>query len=132
MANIKIVGDAAVITSTLSVEDIQTLKKYRPEALVLKGGEDGKEPIFAIDVNAGSGSVSNYGITFGGVTRDEDKKANLTLVLKGITGDVKEYVADKYGTALDYLNQLEINLPEVLADVSERKARIMANIQVDA
>lgn len=130
MANIKIIGDAAVITSTLSAEDIQTLKKYRPEALVLKGGEDGKEPIFAIDMAAGAGSVNNYGITFGGVTRDEDKKANLTLVLKGITGDVKEYVADKFGTALDCLNQLEESIPGVLAEVSARKARIMENIQV--
>ena len=47
MAKITIAGDAAVVTSAMKLEDIKTIEKYRPKELVLKGGEDGKEPIFS-------------------------------------------------------------------------------------
>lgn len=43
MAKIKVVGNAAVITSNLTLGDIALVKAYRPEALALKGGENGKE-----------------------------------------------------------------------------------------
>ena len=42
MAKITIAGDAVVVTSALKLEDIKTIEKYRRNALVLKGGEDGK------------------------------------------------------------------------------------------
>lgn len=132
MAKISIVGDAAVVTSTLSVEDIKTLKKYRPEALTLMGGEDGKEPVFAVELADGCGSISKYGITFSGATRDGEKKATLTLILKNVTGDVREYVADMYGSALAHLNEMESILPGVLADVNERKQNILESITVSA
>ena len=48
MAKITIAGDAAVVTSAMKLEDIKTIEKYRPKELVLKGGEDGKEPIFCL------------------------------------------------------------------------------------
>ena len=44
MAKIVIAGDAVVVTSAMKLEDIKTIEKYRPKELVLKGGEDGKEP----------------------------------------------------------------------------------------
>lgn len=130
MARITVVGDAAVVTSTLSLEDINTIKKYRPEALVLMGGEEGKEPIFAVDVAENHGGINEFGVCFSGATRDEKKKAMLTVMLKGITGDVKEYVADKFGTALAHLNELEAKLPGVLEDVNANKQRIMESISI--
>ena len=48
MAKIVIAGDAVIVTSTMKLEDIKTIAKYRPKALTLMGGEDGKEPIFAV------------------------------------------------------------------------------------
>ena len=48
MAKIVIAGDAVVVTSAMKLEDIKTIEKYRPKELVLKGGEDGKEPIFGV------------------------------------------------------------------------------------
>jgi hypothetical protein len=130
MAKITVVGDAAVVTSTLTVEDINTLKKYRPEALVLMGGEDNKEPIFAVDVSERCGNIGEFGIVFSGATRDEEKKAMLTVMLKGITGDVKEYVADKFGAAMAHLNELEAKLPAVLEAVNAHKQQIMDSITI--
>jgi hypothetical protein len=130
MAKITIVGDAAVVTSTLALEDIRTIKKYRPEALILMGGEDNKEPVFAVDYCEGHGSIGSYGVCFSGATRDEEQKAMLTIIVGSDTPDVKEYVADKFGSALIHLNELEDILPGVLADIAERKERIMENISV--
>lgn len=42
MAKITIAGDAVVITSSLKLDDIKTIAKYRPKALTLMGGDDGQ------------------------------------------------------------------------------------------
>ena len=70
MANIIIAGDAVVLTSSLKLSDLEEIKKYEPSALVKMGGEDGKEPIFAIDVVKGAGSVGPFGVSFGRTTND--------------------------------------------------------------
>ncbi len=45
MAKVKTMGQAIVVVSEVKLEDIKKIQKYRPEALVLKGGEDNKEEI---------------------------------------------------------------------------------------
>ena len=59
MAKVIIAGDAVVVKSAIKYEDLKAVKKYRPEALTLKGGEDGKEPIFSVFVkDSGAGSIN--------------------------------------------------------------------------
>ena len=130
MAKIVIAGDAVVVTSSIKLEDLRAVKKYRPDALVLKGGEDGKEPIFAIDVISGNGSINQYGASFGTATRDEAKLATITLVAPGVDGDIKEFVADKLGAAIINLNKLEETLPEVVRSIAADKAKVMDAISV--
>lgn len=130
MAKIIAVGDAAVITSSMKLEDIRLIKKYRPKALFLKGGEDGKEDIFGIDVTDGSGSVGKYGISFGKATRDDDKLAIVTVDIADCVGDIKEYITDKYGAILVNLNKLEAQLPAILDEVAAEKAEIASNISI--
>ena len=130
MAKIVIAGDAIVVTSAMKLEDIKTIEKYRPKALVLMGGEDGKEPIFAIGTTPGAGNINAVGASFGAETHDDSKLACITLFLTGVTGDVKEYVADRLGTALIQLNKLEEKLPAVLAEIAEEKAAVLGNITV--
>lgn len=131
MAKVTIVGNAAVITSSMKLEELATIKKYRPKALVLMGGENNKEELFALDVGtSGNGGMNSVGACFCATTHDEAKLACITTTLTGVQGDIKEYVADKFGEALIHLNALEAKLPEVLASISEQKAGIMANITV--
>ena len=52
-------GQAIVVVSDVKLEDIKKIEKYRPDALVLKGGEDNKEEIFRI----GTGTVSYTHLT---------------------------------------------------------------------
>lgn len=130
MAKIVIAGDAVVVTSELKLEDIKTIKKYRPEALVLKGGEDGKEPIFRLGVTDEAGSITKYGAEFGSETHDDEKKAVMTLFCSCSNGDIKEAVADTIGAYVMTLNKLEATLPAVLTEIAAEKEQIMNNISV--
>lgn len=130
MAKVTIAGKAIVITSALKLEELETVKKYRPKALVLLGGEDGKEPIFAVGVVRGSaGKIGNVGVEFGEETQTE-KLATMTLMAPADVKDMKEYVADKYGAALMNLAKLEANLPAVIGAIAAEKQSIMDNISV--
>jgi len=127
-ASVVIAGDAVVITSELKLEDIKTVEKYRPKALVLLGGEDGKEPVFVI--GAGAGNINQYGAEFCGEARDGSGKACITLVMGGNTDDVKAAVADKFGAALVNIGKLEASIPAVLEEIKAEREAIMANISV--
>ena len=131
MARITIAGDAVVVTSALKLEDIKTIAKYRPNELILKGGEDGKEPIFAIGTTCGTGNISTVGASFGREATDGSKKAVITMVMNGASvEDAKEWVADKLGGAIINLNALEAKLPTVLEAIAAEKATVMGNITV--
>ena len=130
MAKIVIAGDAIVITSSLKLEDIQTVQKYRPGELTLYGGEDGREPIFAIGTTDDAGNINEFGASFGRESHDDDKLATITMVIGGVKGDVKEWVADRIGGAIINLNKLEEKLPRVLEEISRQKADVMNNITV--
>lgn len=130
MAKIVIAGDAIVVTSALKLEDIRTIEKYRPKELVLKGGEDGKEPIFAVGTTAGAGNINAVGASFGRESHDNEKLATITMCTNGVTGDVKEWVADHIGSAIISLNKLEEKLPAVLEEIAAEKAAVLSNITV--
>ena len=131
MAKITIAGNAVVITSSMKLDELATIKKYRPKAMRLMGGENNKEELFAIDVVAGcNGGLNSVGAVFGVATHDDAKKACITVELGAVQGDVKEFVADKFGEAIIHLNALEAKLPEVLKEINEQKTNIMGNITV--
>lgn len=128
MAKISIAGQAVVVTSAMALEDIKTIKKYRPKALILKGGEDGKEPIFALGI--GEGKINPVGASFNQATRDEAKLATLTMTTNFDGEDIVAFVTDTLGGALMNLNKLEETLPAVLAEINAEKATIQQNITV--
>ena len=131
MAKIVIAGDAIVVTSAMKLEDIKTIEKYRPNALTLMGGEDGKEPIFAIGTTEGCGNINQVGASFGRESHDDDKYATITMVAGCATdGDIKEWVADRIGTAIINLNKIEEKLPAVLEEIAAEKAEVMSDITV--
>lgn len=131
MAKIKVAGDAVIVTSSMKKEDLLAINKYRPEALTLMGGEENKTPIFAITVrDGGDGEFNPHGVRFTSATRDENKFATLTLTYKDIPTDVKDWAADKFGTAIERLNALEEKLPAVLRDIAAVKAKVCESITI--
>ena len=132
MAKLSILGNAVVITSTVKLEDIRTIEKYNKDALILKEDNEGKKvPVFGVATGT-KGEINQNGATFSDATRDANKFAQITLCtcLEEITGDVKDWAADKFGKALTRLNQLEATIPTVLEKISADKAAVMANITV--
>ena len=130
MAKIVIAGDAIVVTSALKLEDIRKVEKYRPNALYLMGGEDGKEPIFRVGT-AKKGSLSEYGVEFAAETHDDAKLASITLVNNCVGGvDIKDSVAEDIGPIVMNLNKVEAAIPAVLEEIAAEKAAILANISV--
>lgn len=132
MAKINVIGDAVVVTSELKLEDIKLVKKYRPNALTLFEEIDGqKEPVFAVTAaECGSGDINEYGASFGGETRDGEKHATITTILKGAPADLKEYLADKLGGPLMKLNKVEQQVPAVLAEIAAEKQAVMDQITI--
>lgn len=130
MAKITIAGDAYVVTSAKTLEEIETLEKYRPDALKLFNiNEDGrKEVVFAVGSTKGEGAITQYGASFSGVTHDEQKLATITMHLPAGTEDAVEYVAEKVGTAIINLNKVEAALDTALAEVVAEKAKVRENI----
>lgn len=134
MARTKIVGNAAVITSTVTLENIKKIEKStRADALVLKGGEDGKTPIFAVaSAPSGNGSLNSVGAEFANASRDANGFAQITLSIPSDVTDAKEYVADKYGAALTNLAAVEAKLPEVVQAINAEHTALLNTIeQVD-
>ena len=128
MAKVVSVGQAVVITSEVKLEDIKKIQKYRPEALVLKGGEDNKEEIFRIGI--GDGKIGTYGASFGEATRDDEKLATITMTTNYNGDDIKGSIADELGVALTNLGKLEKTLPAVLDSIDKERAAIMDGITI--
>lgn len=129
MANVKKFGEAVVITSAAKLEDLKKISKYRPEALILMGGEDNKEPIFAVGLSAKRcGSINGFSVDFGGC--NEDGFAQVTVNYCGPTENVKEHLADSIGRQVAMLSKLEETFPAVLAEIDADVERIMASIEI--
>jgi len=127
MAKTTIAGQSYVITSSVTMEDLQTIKKYRPSALSITDPET-KETLFKVGI--GANSVNDFGISFGGVSNDDEKLATATLPIPVDVNDAKEYVLDKAGLALANLKAIEAEIAETLDDIRTERNAIAENIVV--
>jgi len=127
MANVTIAGNSFVITSAVSMADLETVKKYRPSALAITD-PDTKEALFKVGL--GSNSVSDFGVCFGGVSNDEAKLATVTLPIPSDCEDAKEFVLDKAGLALANLNKVEAGITDALEEIRAERDAIAQNIKV--
>ncbi|MCL2217745.1 MAG: hypothetical protein FWB91_12110 [Defluviitaleaceae bacterium] len=127
MAKVTIAGNSYVITSAVSMADLETVKKYRHSALAITDPET-KESLFKVAL--GSNSVSDFGVCFGGVSNDEAKLATATLPIPSDCEDAKEFVLDKAGLALANLNKVEAGITEALKEIRAERDIIAQNIKV--
>ena len=127
MAKITIAGSSYVVTSAVAMADLERVKKYRPSALAITDPET-KEALFR--VGTGSNSISDYGVSFGGVSNDDGKLATATLYIPSDVEDAKEYVLDKAGLAVANLNKVEAAISEVLTEIQTERDTIAENIKI--
>lgn len=130
MAKTKIFGDSVVITSSIKLADLKNVAKYAPKALTLLGGEEGKEPIFCVNVGkSGAGALNAFGATFAPQTRDHEGKATITMMIPAAVEKAKEWVVEDFGGALMNLKALEDKLPEVIAKIAADKKSVEDSIE---
>ena len=127
MAKISVHGDSLVITSALKLSDLKDVAKFNPKALVLMGGEDGKEPVFAVGVaKSGHGCINTCTAAFAPDTRDSEGKATITMLVGSDVADVEKMMVDQYGAALMNLAAMEEKLPEAIAKLAADKQAVKA------
>jgi len=127
MAKVTIAGNSYVVTSDIAMADLETVKKYRPSALAITDQET-KETLFKVGI--GSSSVSEHGISFGGVSNDEKKLATATLPIPADVENAKDFVLDKSGVAIANLNKIESSINRALESIRSERNAISENITV--
>lgn len=130
-ATIKVVGGVAVVESGAKLETIQKVAKYRPDALTLfKGTGKDKEEVFKVGAaKAGTGSINQYGASYGTAT-SADGKATITLVIPDGTSDPKAWVMEKVGAAILNLNKVEAQFEGAIDEIDTELTAIEGNITV--
>lgn len=129
MARIIVAGDAMVVESAYSIEDIKTIERYRPKALTLVE-EDGKTETFKVGTTDGKGSISTYGVSFGSSSKNGENKAIITLNIPSSVNDAAAYAEDCIGVAIVKLNAVESQLNEALDEISHEKELVRENITI--
>lgn len=131
MAKINVIGNAIVVTSGISLDNIKLIEKYRPQNLTLFEGEGNeKQAVFKVSTGS-SGSISKFGVVFDSATRDTDKLAIVTIVDGNIPVEkIDQYLIDKIGTSIIKLNQLEAGLPAIIEEIKAEQEAILSNITI--
>lgn len=127
MAKIIVTGNAVSVVSTLKLDELNLVKKYRPDALALREGED-KKIIFKIFVTS-HGEMDATGISFNAANTDGN--AVMNEIFDNVPdGDIKDVIAEKYGVGILNLRKLEASLPQVIADIKSERTTIINTINV--
>jgi len=127
MAKVTIAGNSYVIESTVSMADLEKVKKYRPSALELTDPET-NETFFKVGI--GSSSVTDYGVCFSGVSNNDAKLATATLSIPHDVENAKEHVLDEVGLALANLKKVEAGVAEALTGIRADLGAIAEDITV--
>jgi len=130
-ATIKVVGGVAVVESGAELATIAKVAKYRPEALSLfKGTGKDKEEVFKVGIaKAGTGSINQYGASYGTAT-NADGKATITLMIPDGTTNAKAWVMEKVGPAILNLNKVEAQFEGAIDEIDAELEAIEGNIAI--
>lgn len=125
-----VTGSAMVITSTVTPEQIKTMKKYRPNALKLYEGEGANEKlVFEVDIEEGPGFINRAGAIYSERT-DKNGKATITMTIPEDVTDVKAWAHDKLGVSILNLRKVEKQFAPMLDEVKAEKEAVAAAIKV--
>jgi len=124
MADVKIAGNAVILTSTVTLEQIKRIEKHRPETLEIKNAKD--EVIFR--VGTGSNCFNSHGASFNAATLDNRELAFISLQIPAGVTDAKRYFAETYGQPHLHLKAVESRLAAVLTAVESEIAEIMNDV----
>ena len=131
MKNLNLINNALTIVSNLTAEQIETVAKQTPEALMIFRETErcGRVVDFAVsyDKKSAYGSVSESGITFPGT---DDEGHVLVTVLIPANVNKNDYIYDKYMVTLNQLSIVETQVVEALKTTATTKEAFVKTITV--
>lgn len=129
---ITVVGDAVVVSTTKTMEELEKLEKYRPKALCLTEKDDDgvSNELFVVRTTTGKGSMNKWGATFNGSSRDDAKLATLTMAIPAGTENALEYVTELLGVGVLHLKKLEEQWDAALTELNGELTAIREAITV--
>lgn len=111
-----VMGCACVVTSRLTVEQIENFKYYMPEMLTMVD-EDGK-PVFTVDIGDEPGCLEENKAVYSN-TKTPDGKATITILIDPDEEDKPGVIRKYFGVALLRLEEFEQRMLSNLDDLSE-------------
>ncbi len=126
-AHVKVFGNACVVESDYSVEDLQKVAKFRPKKLSLF--TDDKEEYFKVMVGKGLGGINKYGASFS-ATPSANGKAVITMTIPEGTENPKKWAEDTIGVSILNLNKIEVGIGDVLMDIYTEQLQVASFIEV--
>lgn len=117
------------LTSSLTKEGIELVKKYRPAALKKKD-KDGND-LFAVSYVEGNPCVCSKGVTFGSTAND----GGYAMIVGDLPEKLPEgttyndYVADLVGGAIADIKVFEETIPEVVATIQSERAELIGSFE---
>ena len=126
--NINIMGNVAVLTFGVKIEDVQKLKKYNREALVLR--DEDKNAVLMFDIASGNGDVFGRSINLD--HSNHSAHATVTVDLTGVE-DAAQFVADKLIGQDALIARLENQVRDAVVAIDSEIATVKESIRyVDA
>lgn len=134
---ISVAGDALVIQSELTVEQIELLKQRKPEALKL--ADEKENAYFAVSYSKKAApSPSVYGVVFDSVAKDGSGKAILTTSICDVEAKdkdaLKEIVADLVEPFASNLEKVEAQAKPIAEsiqkEIADAKAKVKSNLTI--
>lgn len=130
---IKILDSTSAVLSVAFTEEMVTkLQASNPKALSVF--DENKNEVFKVRYEQGKNSVSQFGVTFGGVTLGETKNLTLNMALPTEVGNdeekAKNYIVAKLGGVIDHIATLETSIPEQYKAIVEKEKTIFDKIEV--
>lgn len=123
---ITIAGSALVIRSAHSLEELEKVASYKPEALMLKDEKGNVQFTVTPGVN---GSADARNLVYSETAPDGSGKACLTLG-RPAGADPKKAVAAKYGPIIAKANKIEEQVAAALNEVNAMLADVEGQIVV--
>jgi hypothetical protein len=127
MAKIKLMGNQIAIVSALTLEQLDTIRRRKPEALKLKD-EKGEKAVFVVDTGF-EGNVSKYGVVF---AAQEVIGGRAIFSMEAPSDDaveVRKYINENWGTVVFDLNKVEAQCTEAFAAIAAEEAAIATMIE---
>lgn len=117
-----VMGCACVITSRLTVEQIEKFKRYMPEMFVMVDEEG--ETVFTLDIDSETPGMLSKDKAVYSTTKTPDGKATITIVIDPDAEDKAELVKKHFGTPLLMLDEIE-NALLSCQDALDEKIRVI-------